>query len=145
MLVDVARAPRARFAAERAELLAARAKRIPPATDRKRVAAWNGLAISGLARAGALLGDAALLADAAAAADFVLARLRDADGRLLRVYDEGARAACARFLDDLAALLEATLDLHRAGAGERWLARGARARGRDRGALLRRRARAISS
>ena len=33
-------------------LLAARGKRVAPGTDRKRVAAWNALAISGLARAG---------------------------------------------------------------------------------------------
>jgi uncharacterized protein len=120
-LWDLARAPRERFAADRAELLAARGKRIPPGTDPKRLASWNGLAISGLAHAGALLGDAELLADAVAAAEFVSAKLRDADGRLLRVYAEG-RAKQRAFLDDAAAILAAFLDLHRAGSGERWLA-----------------------
>jgi uncharacterized protein YyaL (SSP411 family) len=119
-LVDVARRPRDVFAAERSTLFAARSARIPPGTDRKRVAAWNGLAISGLARAGSALGDEAMLADAVAAADFVLGRMRDGDGRLLRVYDEG-RARVPAFLDDYAALLEACLDLFRAGAGDRYL------------------------
>jgi len=119
-LAEHHRPGRATFAAERAELLAARAKRVAPATDTKRVASWNGYAISGLARAGSLLDDEAMLADAARAADFVLGHMRDAEGRLLRVYDAG-RAHVLAFLDDLAALLEACLDLHRAGAGERWL------------------------
>jgi uncharacterized protein len=120
VLWDLARRPRAELAAERRELLAARSKRVPPGTDRKRLASWNGLAVSGLAHAGALLGDGELLADAEAAADFVLAKLRDGEGRLLRVYAEG-RARVRAFLDDLAAMLAAALDLHRAGAGERWL------------------------
>jgi len=126
-LVDVARRERSIFAAERAELLAVRARRIPPATDRKRVASWNAYLISGLARAGSLLGDAAMLADAVATADFVLTKMRDAQGRLTHVYD-GGRAHVTGFLEDVAALLEATLDLHRAlsgngghGGGERFL------------------------
>jgi uncharacterized protein YyaL (SSP411 family) len=120
-LVDVARRPRGELAAERAELLAARRRRVPPATDTKRVAAWNGLAISGLARAGSGLEQPDWLRGAAAAADFVLERMRDAEGRLLRVFAEG-RATVSAFLDDHAALLEACLDLHRAGAGDRFLA-----------------------
>jgi len=126
-LVDVARRERAHFANERANLLAVRARRIPPATDRKRVASWNAYLISGLARAGSLLGDAAMLADAVATAEFVLTKMRDARGRLTHVYD-GGRAHVTGFLEDVAALLEATLDLHRAlsgsaghGGGERFL------------------------
>jgi len=119
-LVDLARKPRPEFAAERGELLAARAKRVPPATDRKRIAAWNGLAVSGLARAGSLLDDAAMLSQGADAADFVLTRMVSPEGRLFRVFSEG-RSQVPAFLDDLAAMLEACLDLHRAGAGERFL------------------------
>jgi hypothetical protein len=120
VLQDVARRPRADFAAERAALYEARAKRVWPGTDRKRLAAWNALAVSGLACAGALLGDAALVDEAARTADFVLEKLRDGEGRLLRVYAEG-RAKQRAFLDDEAAALAACLDLHRAGAGDRWL------------------------
>jgi hypothetical protein len=124
VLFDRAREPRAVFAAERAALYEARAKRIAPGTDRKRVAAWNGLAISGLARAGSLLDRTDWVEAGAAAADRLLAALRDDRGRLLRILD-GGRAHVVGFLDDHACLLEACLDLHRAGAGERFLAAAA--------------------
>ncbi len=120
VLHDVAREPRAQFAEERAALLAARIKRTAPGTDRKRVTAWNALTVSGLARAGSLLGDERMLANAAAVADFVLEGMVDGEGRRLRVFDQG-QARVPAFLDDLAALLEACLDLHRAGAGDRFL------------------------
>jgi len=120
-LVDVARTPRARFATERAELRVARDERVPPATDRKRVASWNAWTASGLARAGSLLEDRGLLAAAAGTADFVLSRMRDERGRLLHVYDEGG-ARVLGFLEDVAGMLEATLDLYRATAEPRWLA-----------------------
>jgi len=120
VLRDRARKPRGELAAEREALRRARERREPPATDRKRVAAWNGLAISGLTRAASLLGDEGALRDAVAAADFVLAQMVDDRGRLLRVWSEGS-ARVPAFLDDLAAMLEAALDLHRAGAGDRFL------------------------
>ncbi len=119
-LIDRARRPRDRFEAERRALLAVRSERIPPATDKKRVTSWNGYAISGLARAATQLGDEEVLAEAVAAADFVLETLRDKDGRLLRVFAEG-RAHVTGFLDDYGSMLDACLDLHRAGAGDRWL------------------------
>ena len=120
-LIDLARRPREEFAEERALLLGARQQRVPPATDHKRVAAWNGYVISGLARVGSLLDDPEIVADAAEAADFVLQEMLDDDGRLLRIYDRG-RAHVPAFLDDHAALLDACLELYRAGAGERFLA-----------------------
>ncbi len=119
-LQDVARVERDQHAGARAALLAARTKRIAPATDTKRVAAWNGYTISGLARAGSLLADSGMLAQADEAARFVLDRMVDDDGRLYRVYNEGA-ASVPAFLDDHAAMLEACLELHRAGAGARYL------------------------
>lgn len=119
-LVDEARAPRSELAEARAKLLAVRQQRIPPATDRKHVAAWNGYAISGLARASSVLRDPAMLADAVRAADFVLGEMTDDAGRLLRVHD-GGRAHVTGFLDDHAGMLAACLDLHRAGGGDRYL------------------------
>jgi uncharacterized protein YyaL (SSP411 family) len=113
--------PRADFAAERASLLAQRAKRIAPGTDEKRVTAWQGLVASGLARAGSVFGEPAWVAEAADAVDATLSRMFDPSGRLLRVYDRG-RAHVTGFLDDHAALLEACLDLDRAGAGARFRA-----------------------
>jgi uncharacterized protein YyaL (SSP411 family) len=121
VLSDRAREPRDRWASERAVLLRARDARPRPATDRKRVAAWNGLAISGLARAGSTLAMPALVDAARSAAEFALGALRNPAGRLQRIFD-GERARIPAFLDDHAALLEGFLDLHRAGAGDAWLA-----------------------
>ena len=123
-LVDEARAPRAEGAeaARSTPARRARSERIPPATDPKHVAAWNGYTISGLARAATTLGDAAMLEDAVTAADFVFDEMFDAEGRLLRVHNEG-RAHITGFLDDHAALLVGCLDLQRAGAGDRFLER----------------------
>jgi len=120
VLRDRAREPRERWASERAALLRAREARPRPSTDRKRVAAWNGLAISGLARAGSTLALPALVAAARSAAEFALSGMRDRNGSLHRIFD-GERARIPAFLDDHAALLEACLDLHRAGAGDAWL------------------------
>jgi uncharacterized protein YyaL (SSP411 family) len=61
-----------------------------------------------------------MIGEGVAIADFLLTRLRDADGRVAHVFDAG-RAGSTGFLEDVAALLEATLDLHRAGAGDRYL------------------------
>ncbi len=124
-LVDEARAPRARFESARAKLLEARRRRIPPATDEKHVAAWNGYFVSGLARAASVLDDASMLADAIAAADFVLVSMRDEEKRLCRIHD-AAGARPPGFLDDHASILSACLDLQRAGAGERYLLEAAR-------------------
>jgi hypothetical protein len=121
VLWDASRGPRESFAPERAELLAARAKRVPPGTDRKRLLGWNALTISGLAYAGSLVRDEAMQGDALALAEFCTTRLRAANGRWLRVFAEGSAKVDA-FLDDLAPWLGALLDLHRAGCGERWLA-----------------------
>jgi uncharacterized protein YyaL (SSP411 family) len=119
-LVDVAREPRENFREERERLRKKRAERIAPATDTKRVASWNGYAISGLARAGSLIGDDSMLRDATAAADFVLREMRTDAGRLLRIFNDG-RASVPAFLDDHASMLEACLDLYRAGAGDHYL------------------------
>jgi len=121
VLRETTAAPRSRFAADREALRRARSTRIAPGTDRKRLVAWNSMLISGLARAGSLLRDEGMLADAVATADFVLEKLVDDAGRLLRTYDLGS-ARVPAFLDDLAGMLEACLDLQRAGADERFFA-----------------------
>ncbi|MEN8181485.1 MAG: thioredoxin domain-containing protein [Myxococcota bacterium] len=122
VLWDLERAPRPVWETEREQLREARSRRVPPATDRKRLTSWNAFAISGLAFAGSLLEDEPMLDCAREIAEFVDRRLVDADGRLLRVFNEG-RAHTNAFLDDVAALLAAHLDLHRAGAGDRHLGR----------------------
>jgi hypothetical protein len=111
---------RPRFAEARSRLLGVRSQRVPPDTDRKHIASWIGYAIGGMASAGAAFGREDWVAGAARAADFVLLRLQDPSGGLLRIWD-GQRARIPAFLDDHAALLCALLDLHRAGGADRYL------------------------
>ena len=97
------------LASARARLFAARADREPPATDRKVLAGWNGLAIRGLAKAGMCLGESAWVDAAARAAQFARARLV-ADGRLRAVWTNGVLGPSA-MLDDHANLLAGVLAL----------------------------------
>ena len=89
-----------RYADVRARLLAARETRVRPARDDKVVAAWNGLAISGLCDAGLRLGRPEYVAAATEAGE-LLARLHHAaDGRLLRVSRAGVAGRHAGVLED---------------------------------------------
>jgi uncharacterized protein YyaL (SSP411 family) len=103
----------------RQALFAARAKRIRPGLDDKRLASWNALAISALADAGAVLGREDYLDAARACAEFVLGKLRDPDGRLLRTYKDD-RAHLDAYLEDHAFLLEALLALYESTFEVRW-------------------------
>ena len=98
----------------------ARLRRIPPGLDDKVLTAWNGLMIAALAEGHRVLGDPRYLAAATRAADFLLERLRAADGRLLRTYRAGT-AHLAAYLEDYAYLADALIDLHEAGAPARFL------------------------
>ena len=77
----------------KAALLAARAARVRPALDDKRLTSWNALMISALADAGAALERADYVAAAVACARFIERELRDAAGRLLRTFNRGPREA----------------------------------------------------
>ena len=70
----------------RQALFEARAERVRPGLDDKRLASWNALAIAALAEAGAALGRSDYLDAARSCAEFVLGTLRDPEGRLLRTY-----------------------------------------------------------
>jgi uncharacterized protein len=119
-LADGAAAPApAGLDTARAALLAARAERVPPGLDDKRLASWNALAIAALAEAGAVLGRPDYLDAAAACAEFVLGTMRDDEGRLLRTYKDG-RAHLNAYLEDHAFLVEALLTLYEAGFDPRW-------------------------
>ncbi len=104
----------------RTRLLAARARRVRPGLDDKRLTAWNALMISALADAGAVLEREDLLDAAREAAGFVLDVLRDEDGRLLRTFNAGV-AKLPAYLEDHALLLEALVVLHEATFEPRWL------------------------
>ena len=114
---------RARFAEARRRLLEARSRRVRPDTDPKHVTSWIAYAIGGLATAGAVFDRREWIESAARSADFLLDRMLDADAGLLRIWD-GTRARIPAFLDDYAATLCALLDLHRAGADDRYVERG---------------------
>jgi uncharacterized protein len=106
----------------RERLLAARAQRPWPALDDKRLTSWNALMIAALADAGSALGEAGApyLDASVACAEFILGRLRDERGRLLRTYSHGS-AQLNGYLEDYAFLLEALLVLFEADCDERWL------------------------
>jgi uncharacterized protein YyaL (SSP411 family) len=116
-----AAAPPAGLDAARAALLAARAERVPPGLDDKRLTSWNALAIAALAEAGAVLGREDYLEAAAGCAEFVLGTMRDGDGRLLRTYKDG-RAHLNAYLEDHAFMIEALLVLYESSFDPRWFA-----------------------
>jgi uncharacterized protein YyaL (SSP411 family) len=107
------------LAEARQALFDARAQRVHPGLDDKRLTSWNALAISALADAGAVLGREDYLDAARACAEFVLDSLRDSDGRLLRTYKDG-RAHLDAYLEDHAFLLEALLTLYESSFEPRW-------------------------
>ena len=110
------------FDAMREALYEARAKRVWPGLDDKRLAAWNALAIAALAEAGAVLGREDYLDAARDCAEFVLEEMHDGDGRLLRTYKDGD-ARLNAYLEDHAFLLEALLTLYESTFEPRWFER----------------------
>jgi hypothetical protein len=107
--------------AARTALLTARAERVPPGLDDKRLASWNALAIAALAEAGAVLGRDDYLEAANACAEFVLGTMRDDEGRLLRTYKNG-HAHLNAYLEDHAFVVEALLVLYESTFEPRWFA-----------------------
>jgi uncharacterized protein YyaL (SSP411 family) len=93
------------------KLFVEREKRVRPHRDDKIITAWNGMMISALARGGRALGEAQYVATANLTADFILAKLRNREGRLLRRYRDG-EAAIPAFADDYAFLARGLLDLY---------------------------------
>ncbi|HWF73078.1 MAG TPA: thioredoxin domain-containing protein [Solirubrobacteraceae bacterium] len=103
----------------RRRLYAARAERVPPGLDDKRLTAWNALMLSALADAGAVLERDDYVEAAVACAEFILRDLRDDDGRLLRTWKDG-RGRLRAYLEDHGFLLEALLTLYEATFDARW-------------------------
>jgi hypothetical protein len=101
------------------KLLAARSQRRAPARDDKILAAWNGLMIRTLARAGVILEKPEYLQAAEKAANFILTEMRDEKGRLYHSY-AGGKAKLDAYLDDYAYVNEGLLALHLATNNEKW-------------------------
>ena len=102
-------------------LLTARAQRVRPGTDDKILTSWNALVVSGLATAGQLLDRQDFVELARDSADFLLQKLRSADGRLLRTYQQG-QARWPGTLDDHAFLVESLIQLAQATQDAKYLA-----------------------
>jgi uncharacterized protein YyaL (SSP411 family) len=114
------------LAPARVKLLEIRYGRVPPLRDDKLLTAWNALTISGFCKAASaaeVWGDERRLAQwtavAEAACEGILKVHRDADGRLLRASWAGQGHTRA-YLEDVALLARACLDLHELTLEPRW-------------------------
>jgi uncharacterized protein len=105
----------------RAALYDARAQRVWPGLDDKRLASWNALMIGALADAGAVFERDDYLRAASGCAAFVLGSMRGEDGRLGRTWKDG-QAKLNGYLEDHAYLVEALLSLYEATFEPRWFA-----------------------
>ncbi len=76
--------------------------------------------IRGLADSGRIFKNEEYTQAAAKAADFVLAKMRDGEGRLLRTYGNG-QAKLLAYLDDYAFFIDGLIALDRATGDPRWL------------------------
>jgi uncharacterized protein len=110
---------RRRLAAARATLLEARSRRPQPGRDEKVLAAWNGLAVAAFAEAARAFERDDYRAAAERAADLILTRLRDENGRLRRSYKDG-QARQAGVLEDYSHVADALLALYETTFDERW-------------------------
>ena len=104
----------------RSRLFEVRSRRIHPLKDDKILTDWNGLMIAALATGGRILENSRYVQAAARAADFILANLRDRDGRLLHRYRE-VRAGVLAYADDYAWMIFGLLSLVQADGNSRWL------------------------
>jgi len=117
----------ARLRDSRRRLLEIRHRRELPLKDDKILTAWNGLMIRSLAHAGMLFNRSDYIAAAEEAAMFIVQKMRDEDGRLLRTF-RADEARLNAYLDDYAFFTEGLLVLHEATRnprsperGQRWL------------------------
>ena len=115
----ISAADRERLDRARQKLLARRNERVPPATDDKILADWNGLAIAALAFAGASFerGDWIDLAKDAFA--FVTSTMTDGD-RLAHAWRD-SKAVFPGLATDYAAMIKGALALHAATFDDRYL------------------------
>lgn len=107
----------------RRQLLHKRVEREYPLLDDKVLAAWNGMMISACATAFEVTGTEDYRRMGEAAADFVLGRMRTADGALGRSFRGGVLKP-EGYLEDYAFMARGLLDLHRTTGDSRWLAAG---------------------
>lgn len=95
------------------KLFRVRQKRIHPNRDDKILTDWNGLMVAALAKASQVFGESEFATAAKKAADFIIARLRDGEGKLVHRYRK-EEADIAGFLDDYAFLIWGLMELYEA-------------------------------
>jgi uncharacterized protein YyaL (SSP411 family) len=106
----------------RRTLYAQRRQRVPPATDDKVLAAWNGLTLAAFAAGHQAFGEPRYLAAAQRLAAFLCERMI-VDGRLRRSW-RGGEARLAGYLEDHAFVADGLLALFESDFDPRWLAAG---------------------
>jgi uncharacterized protein YyaL (SSP411 family) len=97
----------------RRALFEARKARIHPLKDDKVLTAWNGLMISALARGSQVFAEESYGSASKGAADFILDRLTDDQGGLIRRYRQGVASQPAH-LNDYAFFVQGLIDLYEA-------------------------------
>jgi uncharacterized protein YyaL (SSP411 family) len=97
----------------REKLFAVRENRVHPHKDDKILTDWNGLMIAALAKGAQAFRDPLYEGAARRAAEFILEKMRDPDGRLYHRYRD-AEAAISAFLDDYAFLVWGLMELYEA-------------------------------
>ncbi|MFN0006714.1 MAG: thioredoxin domain-containing protein [Planctomycetota bacterium] len=124
-VLHLARPAGSEIARAKAKLLAVRGQRERPSMDDKVMTDWNGLMIAALARGARALDEPTYAEAARRAANFVLGRLSDGEGRLVKRWrtGEGAHAAV---LDDYAFLALGLIELYETDFDVRWLAEAIR-------------------
>jgi len=98
------------FREERAKLLQARAGRLAPGLDEKRIVGWNALLVSGIARAARVFGRDDWLVMARETAEWIWARARTEEDRLAHVL-YGTEPHGNGILEDYALAAESFLEL----------------------------------
>lgn len=102
------------------KLFDVREKRVKPHLDDKVLSGWNGLMIASMAKGYRIFEEPRYRDAAAKAAKFVLTKMRDQDGRLLRTYRQGKKHTIG-YLDDYAFMIEALLNLYETTFETKWL------------------------
>lgn len=102
------------------ELLRVRSQRKPPETDAKMIAAWNGLALSALAKASGVFKKPDLLEEAKKSASYLLDVLKGPDNTLGRYAFDNASVGRG-LLEDYAIFGLGLLDIYGASGDKRWL------------------------
>jgi uncharacterized protein YyaL (SSP411 family) len=109
----------------RRKLFDLREKRVRPLTDKKILASWNGMMIRGFADAGRILKNDEYVTAAKKAADFILRKMVDEQGRMVRTFTAG-QAKLNAYAPDYACFIDGLLAIHRATGEKKWLDEAAR-------------------